>query len=59
MVFVLQPISTSVGSTGGGLGFHGIVPSVGVTLDTYQNTNDNDPAFDHIAIQLNGNTRPC
>src|SRR5690606_17419545 len=32
-----------------------IAPSVGVTLDTYQNTSpDNDPSYDHIAIQLNG-----
>jgi PKD repeat protein len=54
IVFVLQPISTSVGSNGGGLGFSGISPSVGVTIDTWQNTEVNDPAYDHIAIQLNG-----
>jgi gliding motility-associated-like protein len=53
--FVLQPLSTSVGSTGGGLGFDGITPSVGVTIDTWQNTDNNDPVEDHIAIQLNGN----
>jgi len=52
IVFVLQPISTSVGSTGGGLGYEGISPAVGVTIDTYQNTGD--PTYDHIAIQLNG-----
>jgi len=57
IVFVLQPISTSVGTTGGGLGFAGVTPSVGITIDTWQNTdvNSNDPAYDHIAIQLNGN----
>jgi gliding motility-associated-like protein len=54
IVFVLQPISTSVGSSGGGLGYENITPAVGVTLDTWQNTGNNDPAFDHIAIQLNG-----
>ena len=55
IAFVLQPISTSVGSAGSGLGYEGITPAVGITLDTYQNTSpDNDPAFDHIAIQLNG-----
>ena len=54
IVFVLQPISTSVGSSGGGLGYNGITPAVGVTIDTWQNGNDNDPAYDHIAIQLNG-----
>ncbi len=55
IVFILQPISTSVGASGGGLGFQGIVPSVGVVLDTWQNTNNNDPPEDHIAIMANGN----
>ena len=57
IVFVLQPISTSVGTIGGGLGFEGVSPSVGVTIDTWQNTDpaSNDPSYDHMAIQLNGN----
>jgi gliding motility-associated-like protein len=55
MAFVLQPISTSVGTGGGGLGFQNVSPSVGVTIDTYPNAIDNDPTSDHIAIQLNGN----
>ncbi|RYY62206.1 MAG: PKD domain-containing protein [Chitinophagaceae bacterium] len=55
IVFMLQPISTSVGAAGGGLGFEGVVPSVGITLDTWQNENNNDPWFDHISIQTNGN----
>ncbi len=55
IAFVLQPVSTSVGTSGGGLGYSGITPAVGVTIDTWQNSEDNDPAFDHIAIQLNGN----
>lgn len=55
IVFMLQPISTSIGSTGEGMGFSGISPSIGITLDTWQNTNLNDPAYDHISIQANGN----
>ena len=54
IAFVLQPISTSVGGSGGGLGFEGITPSAGVTIDTWQNTDVSDPAYDHISIQLNG-----
>lgn len=54
IVFILQPISTSVGTTGEGMGFEGISPSVGISLDTWQNFNRNDPAYDHISIQLNG-----
>jgi gliding motility-associated-like protein len=53
--FTLQPISTSVGTSGGGLGFEGISPSVGILLDTWQNINNNDPAEDHISINRNGN----
>ncbi len=54
IAFVLQPISTSLGTVGNGLGFGGIVPSLGVTLDTYQNTTDGDPFYDHIGLQANG-----
>ncbi|MEP7107311.1 MAG: PKD domain-containing protein [Ferruginibacter sp.] len=60
IVFVLQPVSTSVGAQGGGLGYSGVSPAVGVTIDTWQNGSpttsdgDGDPVFDHIAIQLNG-----
>lgn len=56
IAFVLQPISTSVGTGGGGLGFQGVVPSIGVTLDTYENETFNDPVEDHIAIQANGDS---
>lgn len=55
IVFMLQPISTSIGSTGEGMGFSGITPSIGITLDTWQNLNLNDPVYDHISIQANGN----
>lgn len=54
IAFVLQPINTSQGSTGGGMGFEGIDPSLGVTIDTYQNPVDDDPSYDHIAFQANG-----
>src|SRR5438477_452508 len=54
IVFILQPISTSVGTTGEGMGFEGVSPSVGISLDTWQNFTRNDPWYDHISIQLNG-----
>lgn len=37
------------------MGFEGVSPSIGIALDTYQNFNRNDPAYDHISIQANGN----
>lgn len=55
IAFVMQPVSTSIGGDGSGMGFGGISPSIGVTLDTYQNSSpDSDPFYDHIAIQRNG-----
>lgn len=54
IVFMLQPLSTSIGTTGEGMGFEGIIPSVGISLDTWQNINRNDPSYDHINIQING-----
>lgn len=54
IAFVLQPISTSIGSIGGGLGYDGISPSIGILVDTWQNFEDNDPVGDHIAIHKNG-----
>ncbi|GAO41795.1 T9SS C-terminal target domain-containing protein [Flavihumibacter petaseus] len=54
MAFVLQPISTSVGSSGGGIGYEGITPSIGVVIDTWQNTENNDPSYDHISINRDG-----
>lgn len=54
MVFGLQPVSTSIGQAGGGIGFGGVAPSLGVEIDTYQNFELGDPAADHIAIMRNG-----
>lgn len=54
IVFILQTAATSLGTAGGGLGFLGVVPSVGISLDTWQNTEFNDPPEDHISIQTNG-----
>jgi gliding motility-associated-like protein len=54
MVFILQPLSTSIGSSEEGMGFGGLAPSIGIALDTYQNGHLADPEFDHISIQANG-----
>lgn len=58
IVFILQPLSTSLGVLGGGMGFQGVSPSIGIALDTWQNIDQfesfNDPVYDHISIQKNG-----
>lgn len=56
IVFAFQPISTSVGSNGGGMGILGITPSFFIEFDTYPNGDSNDPLYDHIAISKNGDT---
>lgn len=55
IAFVFQPISTSLGVSGGGLGYQGISPSLSVEFDSYQNPNYSDPFYDHMAIIRNGN----
>lgn len=54
MVFGFQPVSTSIGALGGSIGFGGVMPSLGVEIDTWQNTTLGDPTFDHLAIIKNG-----
>ena len=56
MVFVMQTVGTNLlGVSGGGLGYEGINPSLGVELDTWQNTDMGDPFQDHISIISDGN----
>lgn len=56
MVFVMQQVGNEViGISGGGMGFEGFAPSLGVEFDTYQNLDFNDPTYDHVAISKNGN----
>ena len=54
MAFVMQQVSTSVGSAGEGLGYQGIFPSLAVEFDTWQNTNRNDPVYDHMSLMRDG-----
>jgi gliding motility-associated-like protein len=56
IVFILQPISTSIGSAGSGIGYQGINPSIGIEFDTWQNLEINDPSYDHIGIMINGSS---
>lgn len=55
IVFGFQPVNTSVGMQGEGIGFQGVVPSLGIEFDTWQNINLSDPTYDHIAVVSNGN----
>ncbi len=55
IAFVFHP-SMRTGWRGEGMGFAGLVPSLGIEFDTYQNFHLGDPAEDHLAIMPNGRT---
>ena len=55
IAFIMQPVSNSEGSSGGGLGYMGISPSIGVEFDTWDNPEYGDPtSSDLAAIVTNG-----
>jgi len=55
IVFVMQTLGNkALGVAGGGIGFEGFSPSLGVEFDDWDNTNFGDLSSDHIAIFKNG-----
>jgi large repetitive protein len=46
--------TNALGISGGGMGFEGFEPSLGIEFDTWQNLDNADPAADHIAVISNG-----
>lgn len=54
IAFILQTQGTNLGASGNGIGFQNIRPSLGVLIDTWQNSNDGDPSYDHVSINMNG-----
>jgi hypothetical protein len=56
IAFVLQPLSSDLGSLGGGIGYQGIVPSLAVEIDTWYNAGYDPISDDHMAIIKNGHT---
>lgn len=55
IVFVLQTTGNrALGAPGGGIGFEGFSPSLGVEFDDWNNIDRGDLAQDHIAILKNG-----
>ena len=56
MALVFKTTSdAAIGGSGEGIGYSGINNSLIVEFDTYQNGNQGDPFYDHLAITKNGN----
>lgn len=54
MTFVLRQSGTSTGTGGGLLGYGGILNSVAVEIDTWNNGTGGDIASDHLGMNSNG-----
>lgn len=54
IVFVIQPVDSSLGGLGQGIGYAGIPNSLGVEFDTWNNSANNDPGQSHVGIDING-----
>lgn len=53
IAFVFHP-TMRTGWRGEGMGFSGLVPSLGIEFDTYRNYHLYDPAEDHLSLMPNG-----
>ena len=54
IVFIFHPSPRRLGYAGEGMGFAGLVPSLGIEIDTWENDHLGDPAEDHVALLKHG-----
>lgn len=54
IVFAIQTVSSTVGAPGGGIGYAGISPSVGIEFDTWFNPEFGDTDGNHVGLDVNG-----
>lgn len=55
LAFVIAKDLGQLGGLGGGIGYQGLVDSVAIEFDTWENTNFADPSSNHVALGINGN----
>lgn len=54
IVFVVQTVSNTAGGSGGGIGYSGLVNSVGIEFDTWNNGGWDDNNGNHVGINIDG-----
>ncbi len=54
LVFVVQTVSNNVGTGGGGIGYEGIVNSIGIEFDTWNNGGIDGNSSNHVGIDVGG-----
>lgn len=55
LVFAVQTVSNTAGGGGGGIGYEGLMRSVGVEFDNWNNGGGDGFSDNHVGIDLNGN----
>lgn len=55
LVFTVQTVSSTVGGSGGGIGYQGLLKSVGIEFDTWNNGWWDNNNGNHVGVDINGN----
>ncbi|MBQ1782334.1 MAG: hypothetical protein II007_01630 [Gammaproteobacteria bacterium] len=54
VVFVVQTLDDEVGAVGGGIGYQGIAPSIGIEFDSWNNGAQDGYDGNHLGLNING-----
>lgn len=54
LVFTVQNVANNVGGIGGGIGYQGLSPSIGVEFDNWDNGSVDGFSNNHVGIDVNG-----
>ncbi|MCC6202920.1 MAG: PEP-CTERM sorting domain-containing protein [Gammaproteobacteria bacterium] len=54
IVFAVQTVANTAGGSGGGIGYSGLLKSVGIEFDTWNNGSWDDNDGNHVGIDING-----
>lgn len=55
IAFLVQTVSNTAGGSGGGIGYQGLLQSVAIEFDTWDNGGWDDNNGNHVGININGN----